>query len=101
MTISTWMASGRRLSKARKQTNTGASQKHKTVLNGRTRCAGVPVPRGFRLKTSMTGGQQYSSEVWAIAAAWREQLEAGSGRLPRGRAAQGLPGGLGREGVKV
>jgi hypothetical protein len=36
------------------------------------------------------GGQQYWPEVWAMAAAWREQLrdgEAGSGRLPRGRAA--------------
>jgi hypothetical protein len=39
----------------------------------------------------MVGGQPYWPEVWAMAAAWREQLgdgEAGAGRLPRGRAAQ-------------
>ena len=50
------------------------------------------------------GGQQYWPEVWAMAAAWREQLgvgEAGVGRLPRGRAAQvGLVDwGVGREAV--
>ena len=52
---------------------------------------GFEAPREFRLKTSMTGGQQYWPEVWAMAAAWREQLgdgEAGSGRLPHGWAAQ-------------
>jgi hypothetical protein len=49
------------------------------------------VPKGLRLKMSMSGVQQCWPEVWALAAAWREQLgdgEAGSGRLPRGRAAQ-------------
>ena len=58
------------------------------VENARLQC--VP-PRGFRLKTSMTRGQQYWPEVWAMAAAWREQLgdgEAGSARVGRGRAAQ-------------
>jgi hypothetical protein len=51
--------------------------------------------RGFRLKTSMVGGQRYWPEVWAMAAAWREQLgdrDAGLGRLtPRGRAAEVAP----------
>ena len=49
----------------------------------------------------MTGGQQYWPEVRAMAAAWREQLgdgEAGSGRLPRGRAAHvGQVWGIGSE----
>jgi hypothetical protein len=47
-------------------------------------------PRGFRLKPSMAG-QQCWPEVWAMAAAWREQLgegEAGPARVGRGRAAQ-------------
>jgi hypothetical protein len=62
-------------------------------------------PRGFGLKTSMAVGQQYWPEVWAMAAAWREQLgdgEAGSGRLPRGRAAQlgQVDWGGGSEGVR-
>ena len=61
-------------------------------------------PRGFGLKTSIAGGQQYWPEVWAMAAAWREQLgdgEAGVGRLPRGRAAQVGPmdWGVGSEGA--
>jgi hypothetical protein len=74
-------------------------------------------PRGFQLKTSIAGGQQYWPEVWAtpalapkrsagasVAAAWREQLgdgEAGVGRLPRGRAAQvgHVDWGVGSEGV--
>ena len=52
----------------------------------------------------MTGGQQYWPEVWAMAAAWREQLgdgEAGVGRLPRGRVGRGYAGwvdGVGSEG---
>jgi hypothetical protein len=40
---------------------------------------------------SISGVQPCWPEVWAMAAAWREQLgdgEAGVGRLPRGRAAQ-------------
>ena len=79
---------------------------------------GFVPPRGFRLKTSMTAAQPYWPEVWAtpalapkrsagasVAAAWREQLgdgEAGSGRLPRGRAAQGgqVDWGVGSEGVR-
>jgi hypothetical protein len=65
---------------------------------------GLEAPRGFRLKTSMTGGQPYWPEVWAMATAWREQLgdgEAGWGRLPRGRAAQvgHVDWGVGSEGV--
>jgi hypothetical protein len=73
-------------------------------------------PRGFRLKTSIMGGQQYWPEVWATpalapkrsagasAAAWREQLgdgEAGLERQPRGRAAQvgQADWGVGCEGV--
>ena len=40
---------------------------------------------------SISGVQPCWPEVWAMTAAWREQLgagEAGVGRLPRGRAAQ-------------
>ena len=68
-------------------------------------------PRGFRLKTSIMGGQQYWPEVWAtpalapkrsagasVAAAWREQLgdgEAGVGRSPARPSGSGRPDGLG------
>ena len=60
--------------------------------------------RGFRLKTSMMGGQQYWPEVWAMAAVCRVPLgdeEAGTGRLPRGRVAQvgHVDWGVGSEGV--
>jgi hypothetical protein len=54
-------------------------------------------PRGFRLKTSMMGGQQYWPEVWVLAAAWREQL--GEGDAGVGRGGRGRVGRVGGEGV--
>ena len=78
------MASGCRLYITPKKTSTAARSAKRSCMAVR-RMQGFEAPRGFRLKTSMTGGQQYWPEVWAMAAAWREQLgdgEAGTGRLP-------------------
>ena len=71
---------------------------HEPALMANARLQCVP-PRGFRLKTSMTGGRQCWPEVRAMAAAWREQLgevDAGAGRGGVGEWVEGVKAGRGQ-----